>query len=110
MLHLALCAGMIAMAWPATMDFAPAPQVLFYGFAAVWFTGLLVSGAQAHDGYHAVTAAVMAWMVLTVAFAAAGTFWLVRAAGAVRTRLRAAGLAADAVMGWGMAVLCALLA
>jgi hypothetical protein len=122
-LHLVLCAGMIAMAWPAAMDFAPAPQLLVFGFAAVWYTGLLVSGARAHDGYHAVMAAAMAWMVLvmsrgaapdpaavlTVAFAVAGTFWLARAIAAVRSRLRAAGLAADAVMGWGMAVLCALL-
>ncbi|MEV7043547.1 DUF5134 domain-containing protein [Amycolatopsis sp. NPDC051061] len=118
-LHLALCGGMIAMAWPATMDLAPAPQVLLFGFAAVWFTGLLVSGARGHDGYHAVMAAAMVWMVLVmsagaspapaavlaVVFAAAGTVRLGQAA-----RVRAAGPAADAVMGWGMALLCALLA
>ncbi len=117
-LHLALCGGMIAMAWPATMDLAPTSQVLLFGFAAVWFTGLLGSGSRSHDGDHAVMAAAMVWMVLVmsagaspapagilaVVFAAGGTFRLGQAA-----RARAAGPAADAVMGWGMALLCALL-
>jgi hypothetical protein len=52
-------------------------------------------------------------VVLTVAFAVAGVFWLVRAIGAVRvaggSRLPAASLAADAVMGLGMAVMTGLL-
>ncbi|HEY0815811.1 MAG TPA: DUF5134 domain-containing protein, partial [Pseudonocardia sp.] len=52
-------------------------------------------------------------LLLTAAFAVAGVFWLARAFGAARvaggSRLPVAGLAADAVMGLGMAVMSGLL-
>jgi hypothetical protein len=162
-LHLALCAGMVAMAWPAATNLGRVPQIVFFAFAAVWFAGLLVVDARGpHErlslGYHAVMPAAMVWMalampaatsdvpaempsgdahagmsmgvgttmttgsptlvaviavVLTAAFAVTGGFWLVRAVGAASvaggSRLPAAGLAADAVMGLGMAVMTGLL-
>ncbi|HVV08007.1 DUF5134 domain-containing protein [Amycolatopsis sp.] len=162
-LHLAMCAGMIAMAWPAAMNLARVPQILLFSIAALWFTGLLVFDVRCHHGklalgYHAVMTAAMAWMVLimptamsgtstaapaaggehagmdmgagtltidapahvvvvaivlTIVFAVAGVLWLARAIDGARPAhapwLPAAGLATDAVMGLGMAVMTGLL-
>lgn len=163
-LHLAMCAGMIAMAWPTAMNLARIPQILVFGFAALWFLGLLVFDVRGRHGrlslgYHALMLAAMAWMVLvmpsamtgtstagmpeggehagmsmgggamttvgapphvvviaivlTVVFAGAGVCWLARAIDTARVlgapRLTAAGLAVDAVMGLGMAVMTGLL-
>ena len=76
-LHVLMCAGMIAMAWPAGMTFARVPQVLLFSAAAVWFTGVLVLGsAGAHGrlslGQHALMMGGMAWMVLVMPAAMAG--------------------------------------
>jgi hypothetical protein len=72
-LHAVMCAAMVTMAWPATMSFARVPQLVLFGFAAVWFAGTTVWGA-AHaghtgrwqPGYHAAMMAVMAWMVFAM--------------------------------------------
>ncbi|GHF42270.1 hypothetical protein FHX82_005082 [Amycolatopsis bartoniae] len=77
-LHVLMCAGMIAMAWPAGMTFARVPQVLLFSAAAVWFVGVLVLGhAGAHGrlslGQHALMMGGMAWMVLVMPSAMAGT-------------------------------------
>ncbi|KAA9154667.1 DUF5134 domain-containing protein [Amycolatopsis acidicola] len=163
LLHIAMCAGMIAMAWPAGMNLARVPQILLFSAAAVWFAGLLVFDVRGHHGklslgYHAAMLAAMAWMVLvmpapmsgmtmaemptggehagmsmgagtmtldapphvtvvalvlTAGFLVAGVFWLARAIDTARVadgpRLPAAGLAVDAVMGLGMAVMTGLL-
>ncbi|MDT7799046.1 MAG: hypothetical protein QOI78_2479 [Actinomycetota bacterium] len=68
-LHVAVCAGMIAMIWPVTMSRTQVPQIVAYGAAAAWFAGLLVFDAHArHDktalAYHAAMAAAAAWMAL----------------------------------------------
>jgi hypothetical protein len=72
-LHVVMCAAMVAMAWPATMSFARVPQLVLFGFAAAWFAGTTAWGA-AHaghtgrwqPGYHAVMMAAMAWMVFAM--------------------------------------------
>lgn len=76
-LHAAMCAGMVAMVWPATMSFARLPQLLLFGFAAAWFAVATARGAARgdrwHPGYHAVMMAAMAWMVFAMPRAMVGS-------------------------------------
>ncbi|MFB9691231.1 DUF5134 domain-containing protein [Amycolatopsis plumensis] len=70
-LHAAMCAAMIAMAWPATMSVARVPQLVLFACAAMWFAVVTVRGAAVHcsrwqSGYHAVMMAAMAWMVFAM--------------------------------------------
>lgn len=85
-LHVAMCAGMIAMAWPAGMNLARVPQILLFSAAAVWFVGLLVFDVRGHHGrlslgYHAVMLAAMAWMVLVMPAAMSGMSMVAMPAG-----------------------------
>jgi hypothetical protein len=71
-LHVVMCAAMVAMAWPATMSVARWPQTVFFALAALWFLVTALRGA--HDGhggrrvalYHVVMMAAMAWMVFVM--------------------------------------------
>ena len=73
-LHTAMCAGMVAMVWPATMSFARLPQLLLFGFAAAWFAVAAARGTDRwHPGYHAVMMAAMAWMVFAMPRAMVGS-------------------------------------
>lgn len=72
LLHVLMCAAMIAMAWPVGMGFARAPQIVLFVIAAVWFTGMLVVGRHRHAGHHAVMMAAMAGMVFAMPLAAGG--------------------------------------
>ncbi|HYQ67353.1 DUF5134 domain-containing protein [Actinophytocola sp.] len=75
-LHGLMCAGMIAMAWPAGMDFARVPQLFLFTAATVWFAGMLVIGAGGHGrwslAHHALMMGGMAWMVLVMPTVMAG--------------------------------------
>ncbi|WP_236796323.1 DUF5134 domain-containing protein [Amycolatopsis sp. GM8] len=78
-LHTLMCAGMVAMSWPAGMNFAHVPQLLLFSAAAVWFVGMLVLGTDGHGahgrlslGHHALMMAGMAWMVLVMPSAMSG--------------------------------------
>src|SRR4051812_47717582 len=73
-LHALMCAGMVAMAWPAAMDVARVPQIVFLAVAALWFAGMVVAGRKNRLalGYHALMMAGMAWMVLVMPLAMAG--------------------------------------
>ncbi|UOX90775.1 DUF5134 domain-containing protein [Amycolatopsis sp. FBCC-B4732] len=78
-LHVVMCAAMVAMAWPATMSFARWPQTVFFALAAAWFVGVAVTGAShgEHGGrraalYHVVMMAAMAWMVFVMPRAMSG--------------------------------------
>jgi hypothetical protein len=75
-LHALMCAGMIAMAWPAWMDFARVPQLLLFTAATVWFAGMLVVGTGGHGrwslAHHALMMGGMAWMVLVMPTVMAG--------------------------------------
>jgi hypothetical protein len=73
-LHALMCAGMVAMAWPAAMDVARVPQIVFFAVAALWFAGMVVAGRtnRLALGYHALMMAGMAWMVLVMPLAMAG--------------------------------------
>ncbi len=74
-LHALMCAGMVAMAWPAAMTVARVPQIVLFAVAAVWFAGMLVIGRRNRLslGVHALMMAGMAWMVLVMPWAMAGT-------------------------------------
>lgn len=78
-LHVLMCAGMIAMAWPAATNFAHVPQLLLFALAAVWFVGMTVFGVSCHEahnrfalGHHALMMGGMAWMLLVMPTAMAG--------------------------------------
>lgn len=72
-LHMVMCAGMVAMAWPATMSFARVPQLVLFGLAAAWFAGTAAwHTGRWHRGYHAVMMAAMAWMVFAMPTAMTG--------------------------------------
>ncbi len=76
-LHAAMCAAMVAMAWPATMGFARVPLLVLFGCATVWFAVVAVRGAAAHggrwqSGYHTVMMAAMVWMVFAMPRAMGG--------------------------------------
>ncbi|WP_033289511.1 DUF5134 domain-containing protein [Amycolatopsis jejuensis] len=64
-LHTLMCAGMITMAWPATMSFARMPQVVLFAAAAVWFAVTAKHGRM----YHALMMAGMAWMAFVMPWA-----------------------------------------
>ncbi|ATE54121.1 MULTISPECIES: DUF5134 domain-containing protein [Actinosynnema] len=75
-LHALMCAGMVLMAWPATMAFAPVPQTALFAVAAAWFAALAAIGGRACAGHgrvelahHAVMMAGMAWMVVVMPLA-----------------------------------------
>ncbi|MEV6871807.1 DUF5134 domain-containing protein [Amycolatopsis sp. NPDC051128] len=76
-LHALMCAAMVAMAWPAAMNVARVPQILFFAVAALWFAGMLVAGRGGSGrlslGHHALMMAGMAWMVLVMPLAMSGT-------------------------------------
>ncbi|MFF1613694.1 DUF5134 domain-containing protein [Amycolatopsis sp. NPDC058278] len=76
-LHAAMCLAMVAMVWPATMGVAGVPQVVLFGFAAVWFAVAAVRGAahegRWHPGYHAVMMLAMVWMVFAMPRAMVGS-------------------------------------
>ncbi|MDT8913069.1 DUF5134 domain-containing protein [Amycolatopsis sp. PS_44_ISF1] len=73
LLHAVMCVAMVVMAWPVGMGLARWPQTVLFGLAALWFTGVAVTGAS-HAGpggrrgaaYHAVMMAAMAWMVFVM--------------------------------------------
>ncbi|GAB3002764.1 DUF5134 domain-containing protein [Amycolatopsis acidiphila] len=78
-LHVLMCAGMVAMAWPAAMGVARVPQVLLFAAAAAWFVGMLVLGTEGHGshgrlslGHHALMMGGMAWTLLAMPMAMAG--------------------------------------
>ncbi|MEQ0565397.1 DUF5134 domain-containing protein [Amycolatopsis sp. NEAU-NG30] len=76
-LHAAMCAAMVAMAWPATMSFARVPLLALFGCAAGWFAVVTVRGTAAHggrwqSGYHVAMMAAMAWMVFAMPRAMVG--------------------------------------
>ncbi|MGW3966638.1 DUF5134 domain-containing protein [Amycolatopsis sp. NPDC005003] len=76
-LHVAMCAAMVAMVWPATMGLAGLPQVALFGFAAAWFAVATVRGgahgSRWHPGYHAVMMLAMVWMVFAMPRAMVGS-------------------------------------
>jgi uncharacterized protein DUF5134 len=76
-LHALMCAAMVAMAWPAAMNVARVPQILFFAVAALWFAGMIVAGRGGSGrlslGHHALMMAGMAWMVLVMPLAMSGT-------------------------------------
>lgn len=72
LLHVLMCAAMIAMAWPVGMGFARVPQIVLFTIAAVWFVGMLVVGRHRHAGHHAVMMAAMAGMVFAMPLAMGG--------------------------------------
>jgi hypothetical protein len=73
-LHALMCAGMVAMAWPAAMNVARVPQIVFFAVAALWFAGMVVAGRKNRLalGYHALMMAGMAWMVLVMPLVMSG--------------------------------------
>ncbi|GAA1974632.1 DUF5134 domain-containing protein [Amycolatopsis minnesotensis] len=78
-LHVLMCAGMVAMAWPAAMTFARIPQTVLFAAAAAWFAGALVLRGGAHrdhgstsHAHHALMMAGMAWMVFMMPSAMSG--------------------------------------
>lgn len=78
-LHVLMCAGMVAMVWPAAMTFARIPQTILFTAAAAWFAGTLVvrrgdhgDHAGAAHAHHAVMMAGMAWMVFVMPSAMSG--------------------------------------
>jgi len=74
-LHLLMCAGMVAMAWPGAMHVARIPQIVVFAVAAAWFAGMLVVGRKNRlsPGHHALMMAGMAWMVRVMPLAMSGT-------------------------------------
>ncbi|QWF85271.1 DUF5134 domain-containing protein [Amycolatopsis sp. CA-230715] len=78
-LHVIMCAGMVAMAWPAAMTFARIPQTVLFAAAAAWFAGALILRSGDHDdhrgtahAHHALMMAGMAWMVFMMPSAMSG--------------------------------------
>ncbi|WP_406630521.1 DUF5134 domain-containing protein [Amycolatopsis sp. WGS_07] len=74
-LHAAMCAGMVTMAWPATMTFARMPQVVLFTAAAGWFAVTAVLGlghGRLPGAHHALMMAGMAWMAFVMPSAMAG--------------------------------------
>ncbi|MGW7536473.1 DUF5134 domain-containing protein [Amycolatopsis sp. NPDC054798] len=74
-LHAAMCAGMVTMAWPATMTFARLPQVVLFAAAAGWFavsTALGFGHGRLPGAHHALMMAGMAWMAFAMPSAMAG--------------------------------------
>ncbi|MEE4021483.1 DUF5134 domain-containing protein [Gordonia sp. PKS22-38] len=66
-LHIAMAAAMIVMAWPFGADWPTVAPMVFFLLAAVWF--VVAAAAFANEaperiahGYHAVMMAAMAWM------------------------------------------------
>lgn len=79
LLHVLMCAGMVAMAWPAAMAFARVPQTILFAAAAAWFAGALVVRRGDHGdhsgvahAHHALMMAGMAWMVFVMPSAMSG--------------------------------------
>lgn len=79
-LHLVMAVAMVAMAWPWGSAMPVAPQVVVFGAAVVWFTGVgvaqvagrlprrMVGGhAPWHQFAHAVMMAAMVWMLVVMA-------------------------------------------
>ncbi|WP_037355130.1 DUF5134 domain-containing protein [Amycolatopsis orientalis] len=74
-LHAAMCAGMVTMAWPATMTFARIPQVVLFAAAAGWFAVTAALGfghGRLPGAHHALMMAGMAWMAFVMPSAMAG--------------------------------------
>lgn len=74
-LHAAMCAGMVTMAWPATMTFARMPQVVLFAAAAGWFAVSAALGfghGRLPGAHHALMMAGMAWMAFVMPSAMAG--------------------------------------
>lgn len=78
-LHLVMAVAMVAMAWPWWSAVPVAPQVVVFGSAALWFTGVGVAqvngrlprqtlGGHApwHQFAHAVMMAAMVWMLVVM--------------------------------------------
>ncbi len=67
LLHLAMSAAMILMAWGVEMKLPAAGPMLFFLAAGVWFAGAAgrmstATGERLTNGYYAVMMAAMAWM------------------------------------------------
>ncbi|MBB4684144.1 DUF5134 domain-containing protein [Amycolatopsis jiangsuensis] len=71
-LHALMCAGMVTMAWPATMDFARLPQIVLFTAAAVWFAVTTGGHGWFARTHHTLMMAGMAWMVFAMPLAMAG--------------------------------------
>ncbi|MFD4366993.1 DUF5134 domain-containing protein [Rhodococcus sp. NPDC058521] len=79
--HLAMCAAMIAMAWPWGLGVPLVPQGVFFAAATVWFAvaAARTRAARGHStvdehvhglamgGYHAFMMAAMVWMIAVMA-------------------------------------------
>ncbi|MET0236413.1 MAG: DUF5134 domain-containing protein [Kibdelosporangium sp.] len=133
LLHVLMCAGMIAMVLPAVPGIPLIGQIVVFSAGTLWFTGLIfvehgtrhwhrTSGAHAH---HAIMMAGMVWMttimamagddaavpfVLTVIAAVLAVLFLVSAGNAVLLTSRTTpehrvplSVAADVIMTAGMA-------
>ncbi|GAA3524784.1 DUF5134 domain-containing protein [Amycolatopsis ultiminotia] len=71
-LHALMCAGMVTMAWPATMSFARTPQIVLFTAAAVWFAVTARGHGWFAAAHHTLMMAAMAWMVFAMPLAMAG--------------------------------------
>lgn len=71
-LHTLMCAGMVSMAWPATMSFARLPQIILFAAAAVWFAVTARGHGWFAWTHHTLMMAGMAWMVFAMPLAMSG--------------------------------------
>ncbi len=67
LLHLAMSAAMITMAWDAGMNLPTAAAITFFLLACLWFARgagrtSMTTGERLTNGYYAVMMAAMAWM------------------------------------------------
>lgn len=79
LLHLAMSAAMIVMAWGVGMNLSPAGPIIFFLLAGVWFARAAArmstaTGERLTNGYYAVMMAAMAWMFAVMSGGLAGQF------------------------------------
>lgn len=73
LLHVAMCAAMLAMAWPWGTRVPAPPQVAVFAAGALWFVASAARTRRTSralaDAHHALMAAVMVWMLAAPASA-----------------------------------------
>lgn len=77
LLHLAMSAAMILMAWGVGMTLPPLGPIIFFLLAGVWFARAagqisMTTGERLTNGYYAVMTAAMAWMFAVMSGGPAG--------------------------------------